>query len=319
MRIAVAVSGSLAFDRIFDYPGRFKDAINPKKLHQLNVSFMVDSVQDSFGGTAGNIGYSLSLLGVRSMVVAAAGNDFISYHRWLTGHSVDCSGITVHKAVPTASALIITDKDDNQITVFHPGALACSMHAENDRVRRILRTAQYAIIAPDNPLSMVRMSTFCRTAGVPYLFDPGQQLTALKRAQLRSMIAHADGVISNDYELSLLTKTSGLTLPVLRRSLRYVVTTLGAKGSLVYHGNTLHTIPPVRPASVIDPTGAGDAYRSGFVTGLLATKSFPIAGRMGSLASVYTVEKQGTQTHAYSRRGFARRYQMAFSTRLSVI
>ncbi len=318
MKAVVAVSGSLAFDRIFDYPGRFRDAINPKKLHLLNVSFMVRSVKESYGGTAGNIGYSLALLGAKPMVIGSVGNDFGRYRGWLSRHGVGCSQVLVRRSMTTASAYIITDKDDNQISVFHSGALSSGISATGGTLRQALRSVHYAIIAPDDPVSMVRMSARCRTAGVPYLFDPGQQLTSVTREQLRKMLVHADGVVSNDYELSLLLDRSGMSLTALRATVRYVVTTLGAKGSIVHHGRTSYRIPPVRPKSIIDPTGAGDAYRAGFVRGLLATGSFSIAGRMGSLASAYTVERHGTQTHEYSVTRFIRRYRSSFSTPLSL-
>ncbi len=315
----VVVSGSLAFDRIYDYPGRFKDSINPKKLHQLNVSFMVRTVKESFGGTAGNIGYSLALLGVKPTVIGSVGNDFIRYRRWLTAHGVSCAHIMTHHDAVTASAHIITDKDNNQISVFHPGALAKAIDTKRPTLRRAIASARYAIIAPDNTVTMARMAAQCRAQNVAYLFDPGQQLTALTRTQLRAILTHADGVITNDYEMSLLTKNSGISLRSLCTMLRYVVTTLGAKGSVIYNGNDVTRIPAVRPRAVVDPTGAGDAYRAGFVTGLLATGSFLVAGRMGSLSSAYTVEMKGTQTHAFTRKQFATRYRSAFSKSLPVI
>lgn len=306
--LTFVVSGSLAFDRIMDFPGRFRDHILPEKIHLLNVSFGVERFTEHFGGTAGNIAYNLALLGARPTIVAAAGSDFSPYRRWLTRNRVDLSGVQVDGDERTAAAYIITDRDDNQITGFHVGA----MRSPGRFPVTVARRAALAIVSPGNLGDMLALPGRYRRMRVPYWFDPGQQLTSMTGAQLRSAVNGAQGLIANDYEVTLALKKMGWTMRQLLHKTQLVVTTLGPKGSKVQQGSAVITVPPAKPKSALDPTGAGDAFRSGFLFGLASRWPIPVAARFGGLTAVYTVEAYGTQTHRFTWADLRKRYRKNF-------
>lgn len=309
----IIVSGSLAYDRIMDFPGRFADHILPDKIHVLNVSFGVTQFREHFGGTAGNIAYNLALLSQRPTVVAAAGSDFSPYRRWLRRHRVDCSGVRKVSGERTAAAYIITDRDDNQITGFHLGAMRFSgVRPTATAIRR----AVLACVSPGNLADMLRMPVAYRRAKLPYLFDPGQQLTSLTGAQLRAAVSGARGFIANDYEVALALKKMGWTMRQLAGKTALVVTTLGPKGSMVQQGSMVVAVPPARPKSALDPTGAGDAYRAGLICGLLQRWPLDVVARFAGLVAVYTVEAYGTQTHRFTWPDLRRRYRKNFGAAL---
>ncbi len=310
---SVIVSGSLAYDRIMNFPGRFREQILPRKVHVLNVSFAVERFSEHFGGTAGNMAYNLALLGLRPTVVAAVGNDFVPYRRWLARHGVSLTGVSVLPRERTAAAHIITDADDNQITGFHLGAMqrpGATLSATR------LRRAALAVVAPGNVSDMLTLPRRYRQLHLPYWFDPGQQLTSLTGAQLRQAIGGAEGFFANDYELALTLKKTGWTLRQLLARGVMVVATLGSKGSVVRHGATVVRVPAARPKAVVDPTGAGDAYRAGFIFGLLQGWPIPVVARFAGLVAVYTVERYGTQTHRFTWPALRRRYRQNFGSAL---
>lgn len=309
----VLVSGSLAYDRIMDFPGRFRDHILPGKIHVLNLSFAVAELTEHFGGTAGNIAYNLALLGVRPTVVAAAGHDFGSYRVWLRRHGVDLSGVRVRAIDRTAAASIITDADDNQITGFHIGA----MRAPGQPVpAALLSLAAAAMVTPGNLADMVALPSRYRRARVPYWFDPGQQLTSLHGRQLRAAIIGAFGLVANDYELAMILHKTGWTAARLAARVPTIVTTLGPKGSRILQGAKTVRLPPARPLRVVDPTGAGDAYRAGLLYGWLAGWPWAVSGRFAGLVAAYTVERLGTQTHRFTWQALRRRYRQNFGNEL---
>lgn len=308
----VLVSGSLAYDRIMDFPGKFADSILPDKIHSLNVSFAVSDLRESFGGTAGNIAYSLALLGHRPAVVAAAGRDFGAYRRWLVRHGVDCRAVRAVASEPTASVTIITDRADNQIAGFYVGA----MRAGAPLPAGLARGASYAVVAPGNLADMRALPARYARLGVPYLYDPGQQLPLLTGADLRRAIRGADGFISNDYELSLVQRKTGWGLPQLARATRLVITTLGPSGSAVRSGSRTIRVPAAKPRRVVDPTGAGDAYRAGFIHALLQRWPLDVAARFAGTVAVYAVEHYGTQAHRFTLPQVAARYRRAFGHHL---
>lgn len=314
---AVIVSGSLAYDRIFDFPGRFSDVILPQKVHILNVSFNVNQVQESFGGTAGNIAYTLRLLGVPVAVVGTVGNDGNRYLAHLRQAGVDCSGVMVSDAKQTASAHIITDQDDNQITAFQMGALTVRASANRGVLQRLLRSAGYAVLSPGNTADMMALAQACIRNHVDYLFDPGQTLPVLPKSYIRFLHAHAAGFISNDYELDLAIRRSGLNRRAFLRGAPLIITTLGSAGVRCQYGAKTIRIKAARPRTEIDPTGAGDAFRAGLIAGLIKGKTLETALKMGAVAGVYTVEKRGTQTHTFTRAVFQNRYRQNYRESLS--
>jgi adenosine kinase len=307
--MSILVSGSLAYDKIMNFPGRFADHILPNKIHVLNVSFAVTDLQQNFGGTAGNIAYNLALMNEKPTIIATAGNDFNVYKKWLTKFKINLSLVKVVKSQPTACAHIITDQADNQITGFHAGAMLVSV----GRIPlRLIKKSQIAIVAPGNVSDMVNFSKQYQKASLPYIFDPGQAITALTSSQLRQCLIGSKVFIVNDYELSLTLKKISWTKRQLLQRTEILVTTLGEKGSKIETRGKILKIPAALPKNTSDPTGAGDAYRAGFIKGLVSGWPLEKTGRLAATVAVYTVEKYGTQTHKFSWGSLLKRYRANF-------
>jgi len=308
----VLVSGSLAFDQIMDFPGKFQDHILPDKLHMINLSFLVSDLRLRRGGCAANIAYTLALLGEKARVVAAAGNDFEGYRVYLEELGIDVSGIRTFDDLQTACCFITTDRSDNQITGFHPGAMGRAGEISLGDAANAQK-AEYAIVAPDDPAAMLRHAREAKEAGVPLLFDPSFQVIALEGEDLRTAADGAEAVFVNDYEFEVFKEKTGLTEKELMGLARFWVVTLGEKGSrILVRGEGRIEVPPAKAKEVVDPTGAGDAFRAGFMAGLLREQPLDVCGRMGSVASVYAVEHKGTQEHRYTQEEFAERYRASF-------
>jgi len=307
MNPVVLVAGSLAYDRIFNYPGRFSDAILPNELHVLNVSFTVGNVRESFGGTAGNIAYSLRLLGVPVSIVGEVGSDFAPYKTWLRRHGVGLERIRRIPKDRTAAAYVITDQDDNQIAAFQLGAMS-----HPSPVGPIPPSVRFGLVSPGNTTTMMNLARACHRAGIPFLFDPGQVIPIFRREALSWLARECSGIIGNDYEMKLISKRLNRKLDAIRSRPEFSITTLGGRGSIVTRKGKHVRIPAARPDSTLDPTGAGDAYRAGFIAGLIRGFDLPTAARMGAVASVYTVERFGTQTHRFTSSTFSRRYRENF-------
>lgn len=310
----ILVTGSLAFDQIMDFDGDFKDHILPDKIHTINLSFLVQEFKRQRGGCSGNIAYSLSLLGHRPRILAAAGGDFDEYREWLVERGVDVSGVHVVEDDVTACCFITTDRADNQITGFHPGAMA---RARDLSIRRTLAdwqwTPDYVIVAPDDPEAMVRHCQETREAGVRLLFDPSFQVIAMEGDTLREAARGAFAVFVNDYEFAVFQDKTGVSGDDLFELADLWVVTLGDKGSEIHTGpGETISVPAAKARQVVDPTGAGDAYRAGFLAGLVRGRDLPVCGRMGGVAAVYAVENYGTQRHAYTPEEFERRYVESF-------
>lgn len=303
----ILVTGSLAYDQIMDFPGKFKDHIFPEKLHILNVSFLVHELRKGYGGTAGNIAYSLSLLGVKCTLLGVAGEDFSPYKDFLEKNEIDTNYIKSAANLYTSSAFGITDSKDNQIWGFYSGADALSDHLS---VRQVKRKIDFGVIAPHNPRAMIKFAREYHELHIPYLFDPGMQLPWLSGADLRVAFAGARIIIGNDYEIGTMEKKTGIdNLHSLAHKNKIIITTLGEEGSKISSGNMTVEVKAACIKSALDPAGAGDAYRSGFLAGYLRNVTLKECGQMGSLAAAYTVEKYGTTTHKFSIAEFCRRYK----------
>ena len=305
----IYISGSLAYDRIMDFPGRFSDHILPDKIHILNVCFTVNGMREKFGGTAGNVAYSLSMLGEKPVIIAAIGKDYATYFGWLEQNGIPVDGIRVVDEEFTAGAYITTDMSDNQITGFNPGAMK---HQAGYRIEKGAAGDSICLIAPGNLNDMIEYAESCRSKGVPHICDPGQSLTQWDGAGLRDWIKGSAILISNDYELELIMKMTGLDKKGLLGLTKTIITTLGEKGSLISGPGPDIEIPAAKVAAVVDPTGAGDAYRAGLLKGLAMKKDIGPAARMGTIAAAYTVEQYGTQEHRFSLEGFMKRYRENF-------
>ena len=300
----IIVSGSLAYDRIMDFPGYFADHILPEKIHVLNVSFTVNGLVEKFGGTAGNIAYALSLLGEKPIVLATIGRDYFTYFEWLAKSGVACDNIVIIEEELTASAYITTDLADNQITGFNPGAMK---HPSSFDFDSINPKESMAIIAPGNLEDMMSYSAVCKDKGIDYIFDPGQSLPMWDRQDLIGCVEGSEIMISNDYELDLVISRTGLDKKELLQRTGAIVTTLGEMGSRVCtpHGET--SIPAVKPRKVVDPTGAGDAYRAGLIKGLTQRRDIEQCARMGGVCASFAVECHGTQEYCFSLAEFEER------------
>ncbi len=300
----IFVSGSLAYDRIMNFPGRFSDHIMPDKIHNLNVSFNVDSLVERPGGTAGNISYCLVLLGEQPHTLATIGYDYSRYFEWMEKNSVPKSGIKVIDEQPTAGAYITTDMGDNQITGFHSGAMLFTSDFDFSSYKP---EESIGILAPGNLDDMINYSRIYKEKGIRYIFDPGQSLPIWTGDGLKECIDGADILIANDYEMGLITNTTGLDMAALGKLAKSVITTKGEDGSLITTGGTSITIPVVKPNQVSDPTGAGDSYRGGLIKGLIEGKQLAEAALMGSVCASFAIEVQGTQEYSFTSAEFQQR------------
>lgn len=303
----IFVSGSLAYDRIMNFPGRFSDHIMPDKILNLNVSFNVDSLVERPGGTAGNISYCLVLLGEQPHTLATIGYDYSRYFEWMEKNSVPKSGIKVIDEQPTAGAYITTDLGDNQITSFHPGAMLFTSDFDFSSYKP---EESIGILAPGNLDDMINYSRIYKEKGIRYIFDPGQSLPIWTGDGLKECIDGADILIANDYEMGLITNTTGLDMAALGVLAKSIITTKGEDGSLITTGDTSITIPVVKPNQVSDPTGAGDSYRGGLIKGLIEGKELAEAALMGSVCASFAIEVQGTQEYSFTSAEFQQRLSM---------
>lgn len=301
----ILVTGSLAFDHIMNFPGKLGDHIMPDKIHMLNVSFLVTEMRKSFGGTAGNIAYSLSLLGIRCTLFGVAGEDFDTYRQFLENAEIDTSYIKAVNNLYTSTAFGITDTSDNQIWGFYAGADKLSDHLS---IFDIKGKIDFGIIAPHNPGAMLKFAREYTQARIPYLFDPGMQLPWLTGNDLRESFKGAKIIIGNDYEAGVMEKKTGILLPSLASEGKIIIITLGDKGSKIISEREVIEIKPSKVRSNSDPAGAGDAYRSGFMAGFMRGLTLKTCGQMGSLTAAYTVEKFGTTTHTFTPEEFEKRY-----------
>ena len=302
------VSGSLAFDRIMVFPGKFADHILPDKLHILNVCFLVNGIEEKFGGTAGNIAYNLALLEEKPLVVAAVGRDFHAYERRFASLGLPLDGCRIVEEELTASAHIVTDETSNQITAFNPGAMKASSQFTFAKPAG----EALAIHAPGNVDDMVNYSKACREQGIRYIFDPGQQITALSGEQMTEAITGSYMLTTNDYELEMVMKATGLTQAEILERTEILVTTLGGEGSRITTKDEVITVPVSPVSEVVDPTGAGDAYRAGLVKGLALGKDLETAGKMGATCASFCVEASGTQAQSFTPDEFWARYEKVF-------
>jgi len=311
--VSVVCTGSIAYDYILSFKGRFKDHILADKTHILNLSFLVDELRKRRGGVAGNYAYNLSLLGYPAAVLATAGSDAAEYRDWLMGLGIDCQGLRLLDGEITATGFTTTDMDDNQLTGYYGGAMGrAAMLGLDDATPG----AEALIVGPNDPSAMIRLVKESRDRGLPFVFDPAHQLPRLSPEDVAEGARGAWILIGNDYELELIMQRTGRNMDGLVAMAAMVVTTLGRDGSRIATRNGVVDIPPAPARIESDPTGAGDAYRAGLVAGLLRGLELEQAGRVASLAATYAIEQVGTVEHAYTREAFSQRYREAFGDSL---
>jgi len=296
MTAPVLVCGSMAFDTIAVFDGRFKEHILPDRIQSLSVSFLVPAMRKEYGGCAGNIAYNLKLLGGHPVPVATVGDDAADYLERFTGLGIDTSRLRVMPGTFTAQCFITTDLEDNQIAAFHPGAMELS--AQND-----LSGAQaaWAIVAPDAKAGMFAHAERLHAAGIPFIFDLGQAMPLFDGADLDRMLGLAQALTVNDYEAGVVEQRTGRSMADIASQLQAVVVTRGGDGAtLLTDGASVH-VPPVRPAAVVDPTGCGDSHRAGLLYGLTNGWSWLDSCRLANLMGAIKIASRGPQNHAPSR------------------
>jgi len=305
--MTIAVTGSMAFDYIMSFSGSFTDYIVPDQLERLSVSFLVDSMRRERGGVAGNVAYSMALLGQRPLLMASVGRDARPYIDDLAAQGVDTSAVPHVDDVFTASFFVSTDRGNRQIANFFIGAMA---HASQVSFHNLPKPADIslAIISPNAPDAMAQYVRECKELGINYVYDPSQQIPLIDLDDLRNGIDGAHSLSVNDYEFGIIQERLGLSLADVRSMVDALVITRGEDGSSLYVDGQELTVPAIPVAEVVDPTGAGDAYRAGLLTALDNGMSWLEAGRMGTLTATYALEAFGTQGHGYTRAQFAGRY-----------
>lgn len=297
--MSALICGSLAFDTITNFPGRFAQQILPEKLHILNVSFLVPTLRREFGGCAGNIAYSLSLLGGEPLVMAAVGPDGMDYLQRITGWGASTAHVRTVTDSHTAQAIIITDTDNNQITAFHPGA----MQSAHENVVPADAKIAVAIIAPDGRAAMMDHAAQLASAKIPFIFDPGQGLPMFDGPELMAFVDQASWIAVNDYEAQMLCERTGQTLETLssRANIQAVIVTLGAEGCDLWQKGVRTHVPGVVATEVVDPTGCGDAFRAALLYGIEAgwdmARSIALGNRIGAIK----IACRGGQNHVFDR------------------
>ncbi len=306
--MSILVCGSVAYDSIMVFQDRFKNHILPEQIHILNVSFLVPDLRREFGGCAGNIAYSLKLLGSDPLIMATVGEDAGPYRARLDALGLRQDHLREVPGTFTAQAFITTDLDDNQITAFHPGAM---FHSHLNNVQDAVGV-KLGIVSPDGRDGMLRHVRGFAAAGVPFVFDPGQALPILSAEELLDCLKLASYCTVNDYEARLMAEKTGRSEAELAREVEAFVVTLGAKGSRIYSDGERIAIPAVKPDDIVDPTGCGDAYRAGLLHGLASGWNVLRSGRLAAVMGAIKIAHRGGQNHRPERAEIAARYEAAF-------
>lgn len=309
--MTIAVTGSMAYDYIMSFPGRFAEHILPEQIEIISVSFLVDSMRRERGGCGGNIAYNLALLGQKPLLMATVGQDAPEYIAWLREQGVDTGGVLQLPDEFTASFFVSTDQDNNQIASFYTGAMARASEISFYDYQE--QDIELAIISPNDPGAMVKYARECRELGIPYIYDPSQQIPRLSKEDLIQGIEGAKLLVVNDYEFEMIKNQTGLKGQDLRSAVEVTVITRGEAGSTIYADDQQPLDIPIVPTRrLADPTGMGDAYRAGLVAGLCQGFDWEISGRLGALTATYVLEEHGTQRHRYTLRQFVERYRQNF-------
>lgn len=306
----VVVTGSIAIDYLMRFPGRFADHLIADQLHKVSVSFLVDEMTKHWGGVAANIAYTMALLGLRPKLMGTVGRDFPDYRAWLESAGVDTSTVRQLDDVFTASFFANTDDDLNQIASFYQGAMAFAR--DYPLSDAISDTPDLVIVSPNDPQAMSNLTEECRQNNFRFLYDISQQLARITGDELRRDMEGAYALVVNSYEAEMIANKTGMSVNELKASIDLLVITEGAEGSNIYYEGTEIHVDAYPIDAVADPTGAGDAFRAGFVTGLIHELPLKTAGEIGSLCASYAVEKLGTQSHHFTVDEFIERFRVHF-------
>ena len=305
----ILLTGSVAYDYLMTFPGHFHEQILPERLASISLSFLVESMSKQRGGIAPNIAYSMALLGEKPRVMATVGEDFSDYRNWLEAKGVDTSLMKVIPGEFTASFFATTDRISAQIASFYPGAMG---YSATQSIKELEAKPDLVIVSPSAPDAMMKFPAECRELGIPYLYDPSQQVLRLEGNELARDMEGAQFLFCNDYEFGLISKKTGWSLDQMLEHVKVLVITRGKDGADLYAGGDAVHIPTVPEDEVVDPTGVGDAFRGGFLAGYSHGFDWKLCGEIGSLAAVYCLEQKGTQTHSYTRKEFVERFRKHF-------
>jgi adenosine kinase len=308
--MSIVVTGSVAYDYLMFFPGRFSEHILPDQIQNVSLSFLVDSMRKQRGGCAPNIAYNLALLGETPTIMATVGQDFGEYGGWLEEVGIDTSAILQVQDDFTSSFFVNTDQENNQIATFYIGAMA---RADMLSFRQLDHgSIAVAIISPNAPSAMVKYARECQELGIPYIYDPSQQIVRLTGEELLEGTRGAKVLILNEYEFGMLKKKTGLSEVAVLSLPETTIITRGSDGSTIYAEGERLDIPAIPPEPLTEPTGVGDAYRGGVIKGLLRAYPWQTTGRIAALASTYVLEQHGSQSHHYSLADFVERYRRIF-------
>ncbi|MEX2137796.1 MAG: carbohydrate kinase family protein [Pirellulales bacterium] len=304
----LVVTGSIAYDYLMSFPGKFIEHFLPEHMQRISLSFLVDTMDKRRGGCAPNIAYTLALLGERPYLMAVAGQDFGDYRKWLDAAGVDTSLVRQVPDKFTASFFCSTDEDTNQIASFYAGAMANAAELSF----RTVEDCGLVIISPNDPAAMIQYAEECRALGIRYIFDPGQQCTRMSGQELREGMIGSHIVIANDYEFELIREKTALGEANVLEEAAALIVTRGEQGSSIYTHKGRTDVPAVKPHRIVDPTGVGDAFRGGLMKGLARGAHIQVAAQMGSVAATYALEHLGGQSHSYTWNEFSARYAEHF-------
>jgi adenosine kinase len=304
--MSIVVTGSIAFDYLMSFPGKFTEHFLPEHMNRISLSCLVDSMDKRRGGCAPNIAYTLALLGERPRLMATAGQDFGEYGQWLEAAGVDTSLVKVIDGKFTASFFCSTDQESNQIASFYTGAMANAAELSF----RLAADCHLAIVSPNDPVAMTQYAEECRVLRIPFIWDPGQQCARMTGEELAAGLEGTALLICNDYEFELLRQKTGLDEASVLDRAGALVVTRGEHGCTIYHkGSEPLRVPAVPPLHIVDPTGVGDAFRAGFMKGLSKNASYAVCAQLGSVAATYVLEHLGGQSHTYSWAQFRQRFE----------
>ena len=309
--MSTLICGSIAFDSIMVFHGRFKEHILPDKVHILNVAFLVPQMRREFGGTAGNIAYSLKLLGGDPLPMATVGADAAAYVQRFDALGIPRRHLREVAEAFTAQAFITTDLDDNQITAFHPGAMS---HSHLNAVPAD-GSVRLGIVAPDGRDGMIQHARQFAEHGIPFIFDPGQGLPMFDAAELDTFLSHATYAVFNDYEAQLVAEKTGRSIATLAKKVGALIVTRGGQGSEIHLDGRVLNIPVARTRRLVDPTGCGDAYRAGLLYGLANGLDWETTGRLAAVMGALKIEHGGAQNHSAGREEIAERFSESFGYR----
>jgi adenosine kinase len=305
----IVVTGSIAYDYLMRFPGSFRQNIKPESMKQISLSFLVEEMTKHWGGVGGNIAFTMAKLGVRPHLMATVGRDFGEYRQWLEAAGVNTDTVRQHDDVFTASFFCNTDTENNQLASFYSGAMA---KARDYALADLPFTPDLVIISPNDPAAMTNYTNECRARGLRFVYDPSQQIAWMDGDTIRHDMEGAYAMVVNQYESMLIADKAGLTIDDLRQMVELLVITHGKEGSEIFHNGDQQWVPVYPTDNIVDPTGAGDAFRAGFLTGIVRGLPLDLAGKMGSLSAVYALENVGPQNPQFTLDNFITRFRLEY-------